>query len=112
MAKKEKIDYTSIYTGKEETYALRHDEGLTDVKCPIDGTSLFSFEGSSGRDVWESKIMYHCSNCGQDYYHTEPEKLQHSKDILIQERKKRLAELRANEGRIVGLLKAAGEKDV
>ena len=112
MDKREKIDYTSIYTGKRETYELSHNESLTGVKCPIDGTVLVSFEGSSGRDVWETKTMYDCPNCGINYYHLEPEKLEHSKQITIQERKKRLAELRLNESRIVSLLKAAGEKDV
>ena len=113
MSKRDKIEreisFKSIYSGGQETYELSHDEDLTSAKCPIDGTSLVSFSATTAR-IFEEKTMYKCPNRGNDYYHTESEKLKHSKEIIIQERKKRLVELRANESRIVSLLKAAGEK--
>jgi len=104
------INFISIYAGKPKIYALGRDEYITPSKCPIDKTALFSFEGGTGRDVWETQTMYHCPNCGQDYYHLEPEKLERSKKLTIEVKKKSLAELRAQESYLVKFLQAAGEK--
>jgi predicted RNA-binding Zn-ribbon protein involved in translation (DUF1610 family) len=101
------IKFKSIYSGKEESYDLQYEEDFVSSRCPIDGTNLISFKGNTGRDVWESRIMYRCPNCGNEYSHLEPEKLQHAKEIIIKERKKRLAELREHESRIIKLLEAA-----
>jgi len=104
------ITFTSIYTGKPEIYKLGREEYITASKCPIDKTTLFSFKGGTGRDVWETQTIYHCPNCGQDYYSLDPARLEHSKKITMEERKKSLAKLRAQESYLIKFLQAAGEK--
>lgn len=103
------ITFKSIYSGKQETYGLSWKQSLTNARCPIEGTRLVAYDGTTSRP-WETREMYKCPNCGYDYYHLEPKKLNFAKQIIVEERKKKLAELRAQESYIVKLLEAAGEK--
>jgi len=107
--KQQSITFISIYSKKQETYSLRNNESLTDAKCPIDGTFLYSGWATTTR-AWEEEKRYFCPNCNESYYSLEPKRLEHSKQIQIEERKKKLAEIRAQESWLVKFLEAAGEK--
>ncbi len=104
-----KIKFKSIYTGKQDTYDLGHDENLTKSRCPIDGTPLYNSKRSGSR-IWNTEIRYCCPNCHVDYYHKDEVNLQREKKSRIERQKKDLAKLRDQESRILQFLKAAGEK--
>jgi hypothetical protein len=105
-----KISFVSIYSGKRELYELDNGEYSTSTKCPIDGTLLYSTSQNSGRDVWEKQNVYCCPNCKETFHSIEEERLRHSKEIMIDSRRKKLSELENHAEHLRKFLRVAEER--
>jgi len=105
MAKLRTFQYTD-WEGKPREYSLKPEDTITDSRCPIDNTHLISTTKPSTR-IWDHDDVFYCPFCNNDYHSLEPERLEHSRQIILKDLTERLAKLKRQEDYLQKLMDVA-----